>query len=382
MTHTQYGAPDRSEITTPDAAAVSIIIPAYNAAASIGRCLDSVLRQYLKAIEIIVVDDGSQDGTAQIVEDFAQAHPFANIRIRRQANQGVSVARNHGLALACGRYVMFIDADDRLAEGALAGLLARAEQDALDVLLCNAWWHDLAGSPSRLMLDDRRAGSEWSSWLAGRAGAGRDWILQRVAERRMKHYVWCQFIRRDWLVATGIRFVPGITHQDIVWTNQVLGVARRVGYSAQPAYHYHQRPGSLSQPRDSAARLRTARHYLRVAHELDHLARATRHAPLRAAYAWQAAEEGIAVLHAARHLTQGDRERLFRSVQSSGHVALLLRNALDAAHRIRVLKRCARYLAWRAADACVQRLRPGSVAPGQRGRLEPIRMVDTQMGAD
>lgn len=376
MKHTPHGDPVRSENATPDAVAVSIIIPACNAADSIDRCIDSVQRQNLAAIEIIVVDDGSQDETPRIVEDRLRAQPEANIRVQRQTNQGVSVARNVGLAMARGRYVMFIDADDRLADGMLGALQAQADRDALQVLLCNAWWHDLAGHPPRLMLPD---GAHWLAWSAGCAGRGRDWIVQRVAERRMKHYVWCQFIRRDWLMATGIRFVPGITHQDIVWTNRVLGAATRVGFTAQPAYHYHQRAGSLSQPRDSAARLRTARHYLRVARELDALAWSTRHEPLRAAYAWQSVEEGIAVLHAVRHLEPTDRERLFRSIQSSGHAALLLRNALGARHKLRVMKRCMRYLAWRAGEAAILWLRRGATAPGKRGT---VAAINTQFGSD
>lgn len=226
------------------------------------------------------------------------------------------------------------------------------------------------------MLDGR---SDWSTWSTGPARRGRDWIVQRVAERRLKHYVWCQFIRRDWLIGTGIRFVPGITHQDIVWTNQLLGVARRVGFTAQPGYHYYQRPGSLSQPRDSASRLRAARHYLRVARELDALVRSTRHAPLRAAYAWQAVEEGIAALHAARHLAPADRERLFRSIQSTAHVQLLMRNAIDAGHKLRVFKRCARYFAWRAGEAIAQLLRPST---GTAGNRAAIGSVNTQFGAD
>lgn len=376
MNNTNNAAAKSSEITTQDAVTVSIIIPAFNAADSIGRCVSSVIRQRLPGSEIIIIDDGSRDGTSDLVGELMRAYPTANIRSARQANQGVSVARNHGLALARGRYVMFIDADDRLADEALEAMWVRAEIDRLDVLLCNAWWHDLAGRPPRPMLGDS---ADWVDWSRGRVGTGRDWITQRVAERRLKHYVWCQFIRRDWLVRLGLHFVPGITHQDIVWTNQLLGRARRVGFTPQPVYHYHQRAGSLSQPRDSAARLRTARHYMRVASELDGLVRATSNAPLRAAYAWQAVEEGIAVLHAARHLTSPDRERLYRLVQSSAHTSLLLRNALGPGHKLRVLKRCLRYFAWRAGEALLQLARSG---PAPSRQIDAGGHINTQFGAD
>ncbi|MBL8517899.1 MAG: glycosyltransferase [Betaproteobacteria bacterium] len=334
---------DRGDIAAPVHAhdvSVSVIIPAFNAATSIARCLASVLSQPLAGIEIIVVDDGSADGTADAVSAVARVHAGANIRVHRQSNQGVSVARNAGLRLARGRYVMFVDADDALAIKALPRLLRRAEAERLDVLLCNAWWHDLGGGAARVMLRTRES---WS-------GSGGAWIERQVKARQLKHYVWCQFIRREWLVGSGLRFIPGITHQDIVWTNELLLNAQRVGFDPTPRYHYWQRAGSLSQPRDSAARLNAACHYLRVAAALDALAKSRPPGPLRVALAWQTVEEGIAVLHLARRLTPGHRERLYARIQSAGHVPRLFANALTPRHRLRVLKRSARFLIWQAAQ--------------------------------
>jgi heptose III glucuronosyltransferase len=379
---------DRSEFATSADAdietSVSVIVPAFNAADSIGRCLASVIGQALTGVEIIVIDDGSCDGTHAVVAEVAREHPHANIRMHRQSNQGVSVARNHGLALARGRYILFVDADDTLTEDALPALWLRAESDQLDVLLSNAWWHDLAGRPPRLMLSDP---GELTAWMAGSSGSGRDWIIQRVAERRMKHYVWCQFVRRDWVLRTGVRFIPGTTHQDIVWTNAMLARASRVGFTPQPTYHYRQRAGSLSQPRDYHARLRTARHYLRVAHELDELVqRAVRQdAALARAFAWQAMEAGIAPLHALRQLDPERRERLCQSLAMQRHFSRLWRNALTLSHRVRVLKRSARYLVWSAGQLLAHWWRPGSQTSAhasfrRAGSGRPAQ--DSQIGAD
>ncbi len=105
---------------TPD---VSVVIPAYNVADFIEACLASVQAQSLAAWECIVVDDGSQDGTAKRVEAISDHR----IRLRRQANQGVSAARNAGLAAAQGRYVMFLDGDDLLHPTALERLFGALE---------------------------------------------------------------------------------------------------------------------------------------------------------------------------------------------------------------------------------------------------------------
>lgn len=349
--------------------AVSVIIPAFNAADCIARCLASVLAQPMDGIEIVVVDDGSTDGTADVVSALAQRHGDANIRLHRQANQGVSVARNEGLRLARGRHVMFIDADDALAVKALPRLKQRAEAEHLDVLLCNAWWHDLAGSAARVML---RMREPWS-------GSGSEWIERQVKARQLKHYVWCQFIRRDWLVDSGLRFIPGISHQDIVWTNQLLLSARRVGFDPTPRYHYRQRAGSLSQPGSSGARLISAGHYLRVTQALDALARSLPPGPLRAALAWQAVEEGVAALHLSRRLTPADRARLHARMESAGHVRRLFANALTLGHRFRVLKRSARYLVWRAGQQALRWLSGRAVAHAQS---VGGRSSESQFGSD
>jgi len=99
---------------------VSVIIPAYNVAGFIEACLASVQAQSLETWECIVVDDGSQDGTAERVA----AAPDRRVRLMRQPNQGVSAARNAGLAAARGRHVMFLDGDDLLHPTALERLLS------------------------------------------------------------------------------------------------------------------------------------------------------------------------------------------------------------------------------------------------------------------
>lgn len=88
---------------------VSVIVPAYNASKSIERCLDSLINQTIP-VEIIVIDDGSTDGTGSICESYSALYP--NIHYNRQNNGGVSSARNAGLMMANGKYVGFVDSDD------------------------------------------------------------------------------------------------------------------------------------------------------------------------------------------------------------------------------------------------------------------------------
>lgn len=97
---------------------LSVIIPMYNAKAYIKRCIDSILNQGFEGLEIIAVDDGSTDATCSVIQGYADER----IRLVRQEKKGVSAARNAGLDLAQGTYVVFADADDYLLDGSLKAM--------------------------------------------------------------------------------------------------------------------------------------------------------------------------------------------------------------------------------------------------------------------
>lgn len=111
---------------------VSVVIPIYNAEKYLKECLDSVAGQSLREIEIICVNDGSSDGSAVILQEYAKSDE--RVRIFEQKNQGASSARNHGIRNACGEYLYFMDSDDILRKDALEKLFACAEENRLDIL--------------------------------------------------------------------------------------------------------------------------------------------------------------------------------------------------------------------------------------------------------
>ncbi len=114
--------------------ALSIIIPVYNAEKYLAECLDSCLNQDIPAedYEIICVNDGSTDGSAEILERYAREH--SNVRFITQPNGGVSVARNTGIDAARGEYIWFVDADDLIQRNCLAGLRRRLGEAPVDKL--------------------------------------------------------------------------------------------------------------------------------------------------------------------------------------------------------------------------------------------------------
>ncbi len=98
----------------------SIIIPAYNAEAFLPRCLDSIFSQEFDDYEVIVINDGSSDGTAVLLEGYASKYP--NMHVFTQSNHGMATARNRGVNVAQGDYILFVDSDDELMPHALSNL--------------------------------------------------------------------------------------------------------------------------------------------------------------------------------------------------------------------------------------------------------------------
>lgn len=114
---------------------VSVLIPAYNVEKYLVSCLDSLVHQTLQDIEIIIIDDGSTDGTAQIIRQYATI--YSNIRAFYQENQGIVATRSKLLKLAAGKYVGWVDSDDYVELDMFERLFNLAESNDAEVALCN-----------------------------------------------------------------------------------------------------------------------------------------------------------------------------------------------------------------------------------------------------
>lgn len=114
----------------------SIVIPVYNAKASLERCVDSWLCQTRKDLEIILVDDGSSDGSKELCDELAKNHSGTCVRVIHQANSGVSAARNAGIRAAEGEFLLFTDSDDYVEPDYLEKMAVLQENSDADLVLC------------------------------------------------------------------------------------------------------------------------------------------------------------------------------------------------------------------------------------------------------
>ena len=119
---------------------ITLIIPAYNAGERLSECLNSVLRQSFSDWELIIADDGSTDGTGETADGFASKDK--RIRVIHKENRGVSAARNACIEAGRGRYLSFIDSDDRLEEGYLEELYKHAVESEADIIQCSFFFEE------------------------------------------------------------------------------------------------------------------------------------------------------------------------------------------------------------------------------------------------
>lgn len=115
---------------------ISIIIPVYNAEKELNKCIDSIICQTQQDIEIILVDDGSTDGSLSICQEYAEDD--CRVKVIHQKNAGVSAARNTGIGMATGRYIGFVDSDDWIEPDMFKRLLQEGKRTGADVVMCDA----------------------------------------------------------------------------------------------------------------------------------------------------------------------------------------------------------------------------------------------------
>lgn len=202
---------------------VSVIIPVYNVEPYLRECLDSVVNQTLKEIEIICVDDGSTDDSLKILREYENRDK--RVLVYTQINSGQSAARNHGLKYATGDYVYFLDSDDYIRSDALELLFHQASSARLDIVYFGA---DSFFETEELF-EDHSSFLEYyhRKQLTDSPVSGGELLKQFAETGLFRCSVPLQFIRRDFLQRTGIRFPVGIIHEDELFSPLLLLEAER-----------------------------------------------------------------------------------------------------------------------------------------------------------
>ncbi len=212
---------------------VSIIVPIYNMAAYLPKCLDSLRQQTYPHLEFILVDDGSTDSSADICRAYAAEDP--RIKFLHQKNGGLSAARNTGLKMAGGAYLGFVDADDWVEPDMYAYLWEQGicSPDGLppaDIAICGYWFD----WPAHKQAVSAVKAEKMDTLQALRA------LLQ---DRKAQNYAWDKLYKAE--LFKGIKYPVGKTYEDIATTYKLFMRSKTIVILPQPKYHYMQRHDSI-----------------------------------------------------------------------------------------------------------------------------------------
>lgn len=212
---------------------ISIIVPVYNVETYLQRCIDSILKQTFTDYELLLIDDGSNDKSGAICDEYARK--VSRVKVFHKDNGGVSTARNMGLSKANGKWVYFVDSDDIVLPDALETFVSLIEP-VTDFLMAGYCVSDEYGT----VLGQPKV--QRSSKLTA---------LQALKEMYVptdfgyQGYLWCKLFKKEVIRQNNLRFVESISfNEDRVFIVEYLCCVNNVSYTTKSVYNYIQRSGS------------------------------------------------------------------------------------------------------------------------------------------
>ncbi|MCM3610417.1 glycosyltransferase [Planococcus sp. MERTA32b] len=219
---------------------VSIIVPIYNVEQYLRMCLDSIVHQSYPDIELLLINDGSPDGSLVICREYEEKYPF--VRVINKPNGGLSDARNRGILESTGEYIVFLDADDYWAGDFLLDLMQQVRRNPeLDYILFNyKKFYQTSGVFGQTRHGKglgKLNGSSGKAFLAA--------LLQE--DKEFNWFAWQGLISKRFLLEHNLFFQTGRNYEDILWTPQVLLKAKQVNFFEQSVYVYRlEREGQIT----------------------------------------------------------------------------------------------------------------------------------------
>lgn len=207
---------------------VSVIVPIYNVEAYLERCVESILQQTYKHIEIILVDDGSPDRCGSMCEDYAKKDN--RIKVLHKKNGGLSDARNAGLEMAKGKYVLFVDSDDLIKKELVESCVQTAEKNSSDIVIFD--FNRVEENEEIVTTMEIEKSGTYTLESEPRILFGSPSAVNKL-------------FRRDLFIKTGIRFPVGKYYEDLGTIPKLLLLADKIDYIKESYYDYMIRSGSI-----------------------------------------------------------------------------------------------------------------------------------------
>ena len=214
----------------------SLIVPVYKVEEYLPKCIESVLAQKYQDFELLLIDDGSPDNCGRICDEYAAKYPEKILAVH-QPNGGAGAARNHGIRLSKGEYILFLDSDDSISEDLLSDLASVIEQNPVDLILYGA----------RVIKDEKETGQLHEDVPTEQ--------VIRVKEHPKLYFgvmaPWNRAYKKTLFTENGIDFATKVWYEDIRVVTKILAVSRTAYRLPKPYYRYIQREGSAMNNKNS-----------------------------------------------------------------------------------------------------------------------------------
>ena len=210
---------------------ISVIVPIYNISKYLPKCIDSIINQSYKNLEIILVDDGSTDGSENICDTYQLKDN--RIVVIHKENSGLSSARNSGIEVASGRLISFVDGDDYIEKTFIEDLKNNMDINKSDISVCN--YFNVKNNIKTLYIDKNE-----EFWVQGKDKFNNIENNYRV----MTIYSWNKLYKKSLFERT--RYANGLVYEDAHIICDLLDTANKVSYTFKPLYNYVYRQNSIS----------------------------------------------------------------------------------------------------------------------------------------
>lgn len=209
---------------------VSIIVPVYNAEEYIGTCIESIQKQSHQNIEILLINDGSKDGSAEICDKYQKED--SRIKVFHRENNGVSASRNYGIEHAAGDYIQFVDADDSLEPGTVEENLRIVKETGAELVLFSFRYH--------IVDENRIQDNAFAESFVGDAEEFFEKYFIMLIDKELINPPWNKFIDSRILKDGSIRFNENYSIcEDMAFTAELLNRSNRIAFNPKMHYNYN-----------------------------------------------------------------------------------------------------------------------------------------------
>ena len=206
---------------------ISVIVPVYKVEPYLRQCIDSILNQTYRDIEVLLIDDGSPDRCGEICEEYARAD--GRVKVVHIKHTGLGEARNLGLREAAGEYIGFVDSDDWIEPDMFEVLMNSMQKTGADICVCGLWYESVTSSEEECTTE---------AFYHGKASQ------EALLDRKINNFMWNKLFRRR--LFDTVSFPENSWFEDSATMHLLLSRAETVAVAAVPKYHYRQRAESIT----------------------------------------------------------------------------------------------------------------------------------------